>query len=246
MKTTKFSLIGMLTLAFLLSTTISNSQEQAKYGMVETVYIMPVKGKEKQFEKAVKLHNDTFHTKAPHEAGMNVIISGPETGWYVWFMGPTTFTDLDTRPSGEHDGDWNTNIDPLVKKYGKTEYWKFQDKLSHAPEGTNTKYANVWLIDLKRGSFKKSFKEIMGKVKAVYEKRTGETYGVYSTQFNGDDGRDVVILFNYNKWADLDKDSNFKKDFEAINGENSFDAFIKEWEEITPSIMSAMWLDVYK
>ncbi|MGB5361689.1 MAG: hypothetical protein WBN17_00110 [Aureibaculum sp.] len=246
MKKIKLLLVGMLLSAFLLSSTITLAQDTPKNVLVETIYLMPEKGKEKEFEKAVKLHNDTFHGKAPHQAGMNLVLTGPETGWYVWYMGPTTYTDLDTRPTGDHDGDWTAKIDPLVKKYGKTEYWKYEDAISYSPEGSlDTKYSNIWIVDLKRGSWE-TFKEVMTKVQAVYKKRTGDTFRIYSNQFNADDGRDVAMLFDFNKWAELDEDSNFKADYEAINGKDTFAAFLKEWESITPSIKSAVWLDVFK
>jgi hypothetical protein len=100
-------------------------------------------------------------------------------------------------------------------------------------------------VDLKRGSWEK-FTAMMNKVQAVYKKRTGDTFRIYSNQFNADDGRDVAMLFDFNKWAELDEDSNFKADYEAINGKDSFAAFLEEWESITPSIKSEVWLDVFK
>ena len=246
MKSIKFFLIAMCLSAFLLSSTIAYSQDNAKNVMVETVYIMPVKGKEKEFEKAVKLHNDTFHGKAPHQAGMNSIITGPDSGWYVWYMGPTTFTDLDSRPTGNHDGDWAAKIDPLVKKYGNTEYWKYEAKSSLVPDGvTDSKYSTMWVIDLEMDSMDK-IKGLLDKVIAVNSKKEGESMRVYSSRFNADDGRDLVMIFDFNKWAELDEENDFAKRFNAMNGADSFVAFLKEWRSIVKSNKEAVWLDVFK
>jgi len=246
MKTIKFSFVGMCLITFLLSSSIAYSQDNAKNEMVETIYIMPVKGKEKEFEKAVKLHNDTFHSTAPHQAGMNLILTGPETGWYVWYMGPTTFTDLDSRPVGEHDGDWAAKIDPLIKKYGSTEYWKYEAKSSLVSNGdVNSKYSTMWVIDVARGSMDK-MKGLLDKVNAVNIKKEGATLRVYSSRFNAGDGRDLVMIWDFNKWAELDEDNDFVKRYNAMNGENSFEAFLKEWRSVALSNKEAVWLDVFK
>ena len=246
MKRFKFLLMAMCLSAFLLSSAIVFSQENAKNVMVETIYIMPVKGKEKDFEKAVKLHNDTFHNTAPHQAGMNLILTGPETGWYVWYMGPTTFTDLDSRPAGAHDGDWTAKIDPLIKKYGKTEYWKYEAKSSLVPDGVvDSKYSTMWVIDVENDSMDK-MKGLLDKVNAVNAKKAGETMRVYSSRFNAGDGRDLVLIFDFNKWAELDEDNDFIKRFDAMNGADSFAAFLKEWRSVVQGNKEAVWLDVFK
>jgi hypothetical protein len=246
MKRIKFLLMAMCLSAFLLSSSIAYSQDNAKNVMVETIYIMPVKGKEKEFEAAVKLHNDTFHSTAPHQAGMNLILTGPETGWYVWYMGPTTFTDLDSRPTGAHDGDWAAKIDPLIKKYGSTEYWKYEAKSSLTPDGAvDSKYSTMWVIDVERGSWDK-MKGLIAKVNAVNAKKAGETMRVYSSGFNAGDGRDVVIIWDFNKWAELDEDNDFVERYNAMNGENSFEAFLKDWRSVVKGNKEAVWLDVYK
>jgi hypothetical protein len=246
MKRFKFLLIAMCLSAFLLSSSIAYSQETAKNVMVETIYIMPVKGKEKEFEKAVKLHNDTFHNKAPHQAGMNLILTGPETGWYVWYMGPTTFTDLDSRPTGAHDGDWASKIDPLIKKYGSTEYWKYEAESSLAPDGTDgAKYSTMWVIDVEQDSMDK-MKGLLAKVNAVNAKKAGETMRVYSSRFNAGDGRDLVMIFDFNKWAELDEDNDFVKRFNEMNGADSFIGFLKDWRSAVKGNKEAVWLDVFK
>ena len=232
--------------AFLLSSSFAYSQDNVKSAMVETIYIMPVKGKEKEFEKAVKLHNDTFHSTAPHEAGMNLVLTGPETGWYVWYMGPTTFTDLDLRPAGDQDGDWAAKIDPLIKKYGNTEYWAYEAKSSLVPDGVvDSKYSTVWVLELENDSMDK-IKGLLTKVNAVNAKKAGETMRVYSSRFNAGDGRDLVLIFDFNKWAELDEDNDFVKRYDEMNGADSFAAFLKEWRSVVLGNKQAVWQDVFK
>ncbi len=246
MKSIKFFLVAMCLSAFLLSSAIAYSQDNAKSSIVETVYMMPVKGKEKELEKAVKLHNDTFHNKAPHVAGMNLILTGPETGWYVWYMGPTTMTDLDSRPVGAHDGDWTAKIDPLVKKYGKTEYWTYEAKSSLAPEvAVDSKYSTMWVLDLNDDSMDK-VKGLLDKVNAVNSKKEGETMRAYSARFNANDGRDMVLVWDFNKWAELDEDNDFIARYNAMYGADSFTPFLKEWRSLVNSNEESVWQDVFK
>ena len=60
---TKKMFTGMLLLVFLLSFNYAIAQEKKeKYTMYTTIQIKVVKGKEKEFEKAVLSHNEKYHT----------------------------------------------------------------------------------------------------------------------------------------------------------------------------------------
>ena len=82
------------------------------------------RGMEDKFEVAVLAHNKKFHPDGPYVAALRKIDYGPKAGWYVWVMGPTAYSSLDSCPTKEsgHDQDWNTMIDPLVQEYGVQGY----------------------------------------------------------------------------------------------------------------------------
>ena len=217
------------------------------YTMVETVYLKPKAGSGEKFVKAVKAHNEKYHKKdTPYNAWLETIITGPYTGWHVWIMGPCTFTQLDGRPGKDegHDADWNKSVTPYVEKVKLGEYWKRWDDLSYRAEGDQGgKMSTMWFIDIKKGEWSR-FKNLMKQVKAVYEMRKDESYSLWGNQFNADDGRDVVIVWNFDKWAELDDDSNFKADFEEVHGEGTFDFFLDEWEASIESRKEEVWMTV--
>lgn len=243
MKTKKILLTSMLITALLLTSIgIAQEKDEKSYGMAEISFMLPKIGMEKAFVKAVTAHNNLYHKEGPYQAHLDYILTGKETGWYVWIMGPCTFTDLDGRPGkGAHADHWDQNVAPHVQKYGRNEYWKFNEKLSYKSEDTTPKYENLWVIDLKRGDYYR-FKALMTKIKAAYTKKGEGILRVYDNQFNAGDGREVTIVWEFNKWAELDDDDDgIKKEYEEINGEGSWDNAMDEWSEITVSIKSQVW-----
>ena len=99
MKTTT-SFIVMLVFTLMLTTAVVTAQEEKEtYGMAEITYMLPKIGMERAFVEAVKAHNEKFHKEGVFKASLDNILTGKETGWYVWIMGPCTFTDLDNRPN---------------------------------------------------------------------------------------------------------------------------------------------------
>ena len=245
MKTQNKFWVAALVCALLL-TSIGNAQEKKpSYKMVELTYIMPKIGMEQAFVKAITAHDNMYHKSGPSAAHLEYIVTGKEAGWYVWVMGPTTFTDLDNRPDkGAHADDWNKNVSPNVAKYGRVEYWKMNDKLSYVNTAntSRSKYETIWAVDVTRGQYYR-FKAFMTKIKEAYVKKGGtDDMFIYENQFTENNGRDVAIVWPFNSWADLDKDDGgIKKTFEDINGEGSWDNAMKDWAEFTQGMVSQVW-----
>lgn len=237
---TKSLFFAILFIAVILTTSVATAQEKESYGMAEITYMLPKVGMEKEFVDGVKAHNEKYHKEGPFKASLDYILTGREAGWYVWIMGPCTFTDLDSRPDDDvHAKDWDDKIAPSVAKYGRTEFWRFNSKLSHAGEGS-PKYETIWFVDIKRGEYYK-FKEFMTKVKKAHEKK-GDNLSIYDNQFNEDNGRDVAIVWPFDKWSEFDKDEDgIKKYYEEIYGEGSWENALDDWSEFTVSIKSQVW-----
>ncbi len=243
MRTSKNLLAAILIVALLLTTNgIAQEKEKETYGMAEITYMLPKIGKEKAFVKSVNAHNDKYHAEAPHASYLDNILTGKEAGWYVWIMGPCTFTDLDSRPEGgAHDDDWTNNVAPNVHKYGRTEYWRFNEKLSFIANDTPPKLETLWVLDIKRGDFYR-FKALMTKIQATHAKRGTDNIKVYSNQFYANDGREVVIVWDAQNWADFDSDDgSIKKDFEELHGEGTWQNILDEWNDIVVSLNSQVW-----
>jgi hypothetical protein len=243
MRTT--NLIAMLLFAILLTTFTVNAQEKNEsYAMVELTFMLPKIGMEKAFESAVKAHNEKYHKEGVFKASLDMIITGKEAGWYVWMMGPCTFTDLDARPNDDaHTNDWDKNISPTILEYGRNEFWRYNKNLSYYKEGSTnvTKLENIWVIGVKNGQQYK-FKEFMEKVKKAHEKRGDGNIQVYNNQFRESNGRDVAIVWTLNNWAEMDEDDGgIKKYYEEIYGEGSWANGLKDWENSVDSVSSQMW-----
>ncbi len=238
---TKSLFFAILLITVILTTSISIGQEKASYGMAEITYMLPKIGMEKVFEDAVKIHNEKYHKEGPFKASLDYILTGKEAGWYVWIMGPCTFSDLDNRPNNDaHRSHWDKTISPKVMKYGRTEYWKYNDKLSFSSDGDSPKYETIWFVDIKRGEYYK-FKEFITKVKKAHEKK-GEYYSIYNNEFNEDNGRDVAIVWPFNNWASFDvEDGGIKKYYEEIYGVGSWGNALKDWANFTVSMRSQVW-----
>jgi len=232
----------MLAVTLLFSFASFAQDEKESYGMAEIIYINAKVGMEKAFVNAIKEHNAMYHKEGPYAAGMDVILSGKEAGWYVWYMGPHTFTDLDNAPGkGAHADHWNSKVAPNIQEYGRTEYWRMNSKLSYMSSQDEMKYSTIWFIDIKRGDYYR-FKAILGKIHEAFEKRGDGSMRVFNNQFGGTDGRDVAIAWDIKNFAEMDNDDeSIKKEYEEINGEGSWQNMLDEWEDITESLDSQLW-----
>jgi hypothetical protein len=202
---------------------------QSDYTMFETMYVRVKNDKVKEFEKGVSAHNKKYHNEAPYEAQLHYIAIGQHAGNYSWVMGPCTFTDLDTRPSGAHDEDWAMNVTPYVNRSYGFENWIMDDKLSYSPENEEAAkklFVRHW--DVKDGMEKK-FKHILGGILAVFnEKKSDHSFRVYSSAFNTGNDRDMIGVMGFGNWAFFDEDNNFQKDYEALHGDGSWAFFESE------------------
>jgi len=226
-----------LTLAFIaifLSCAVWAQEEEKKPTAVsETIYILPKAGMASKFEAAVKAHNDKFHPEGAHLAGLRRVDYGANAGWYVWVM-KGTYASLDSRPTDEgHEGDWNTNIEPMVEKYGNVGLWEYDEELSYGLDMFNkTEKYQVWAVDLKRGQ-NEAFKTLIGKVQKAYESMGNRAFLVFNNAVHTADGPDVAMVWSFNNFAELDSDWGTKDAYEKLNGEGSWAELLAGWLEIT-------------
>jgi hypothetical protein len=239
MKTSVRLFISILIVSLVLST---SSYAQEKYSMVELTFILPKIGMENAFEQAVKTHNKQFHSDGASKAHLDYIMTGKQAGWYVWLMGPCTFTDLDSRPDSDtHNKEWEQNVATKIAKYGSVEYWKHNPKWSFSSGSETAKLEEIWFFGVKSEDYYK-FNDLMVKVVEAFKKQGTTDIQVYQNQFREDNNRDVAIVWGMNSWADMDKDDDgIKKYYEEINGEDSWANFLDEWFEVTHSVVSQVW-----
>ncbi|MBK7912012.1 MAG: hypothetical protein IPJ80_00755 [Saprospiraceae bacterium] len=225
-----------LSFCFITDSVVAQSTTAAKpdYSMYNNMFIKPKRGHEKQFEQGVKAHNAAFHASGPSKASLSIVTEGSRSdGWYIWGMGPLTYTDMDHMPQGDakHDDDWDKNVDAHVEEYGESNFWKLKDDLSYTPAGYNPSHLDVWVVDIKPGK-RYLFAELMKKNKAVWEaKKYPFSSRVFYNDLWSNTGRDASIVYNFDHYADFDMDIKFKEDFESVHGVGSYDNFWKSWNE---------------
>ena len=185
-------------------------------------------------KKGMADHNKKFHSIAPYHAEVWNVFVGPHEGRWLWGMGPCTFTDLDNEPAGQeaHDKDWMANVESHCVKVSEEEYWKLNDKYSYTPEGYNLGKAVWTFFDIKPFEMYR-FHAILEKVAKVYrEKKYPNPFNVFENQFDSNNGRDIMLEWGFNSWSYFDKDNSFKKDYEELNGEGSWNQLLNELRDI--------------
>jgi hypothetical protein len=196
---------------------------QESYVMYETMYITPKASKIKEFKAALSAHNKEFHASGPSSVFIRWVSIGSRAGQYVWVMGPTTFTDLDSRPSDQgHEDDWG-EVMQYVDEISDIEYWKRNADLSYTPEGwENTSKIHVRTFDVKTGHMEE-FRGFLKQVMENYKKHEyKESFHVYFSQFNTGNGRDVAAVFGFDNWASFDEEGTWEKDFNELHGEGAW------------------------
>ena len=234
--------ITLTILAIMAMTIFTFAQEDESYTMFENTRLVVKTDKFKEFGKAMAHHNKTFHADGPYHANIWSVSVGEDAGNIIWSMGPCTYTEHDGRPSGkEHMEDWLYNVMPNVKSIEETNLWKLDDKHSYIPDGVVSSKLSIRTYDIEDWQGYR-FKEILDKVKKVYvEKKYEWSFGVYWSQFDVHADEDVSIVWGFDKWAWFDDDRKFKKDFEEVHGEGSWQKFLEELRGIVKGSKDEVW-----
>ena len=242
------SLLMMVVIAFGAMTTL-HAQQASSYVMWENIMITPDNTKLKVLGENMRKHNQKYHKDGPNTATVYNISTGPNVGKILWQMGPLTYTHLDARPSkGGHDQDWRDNVMPYVKKMNTAEYWKQGMEISNTAmlDGDNTKYPLLYIrvFEVHKGQgqyVERYFKQVSETVKAM----EGENpWGIYYNEFQQgyDIGRHIATVGFLKNWAQLDDESyDFKKTFLKVHGENSWEAFQRDYEETFSNSWDEIW-----
>lgn len=196
-----------------------------------------------QFEMAVAAHNKKFHPKGPREARVYEILTGPNTGKYVW-SSATTWKAMDTRvEEAGHMTDWTTNVstNSMAEAYGN--YWELNAELSFFPNDFVLSKLLVWQVDVERNQSSK-LEGLMKKVRAVHAaKLPNDYYGVYNNAFSrSSDGNDLAIVWFFDKYSWVGTDNQFNKLFEEVHGAGTWQPFLDEWISATKGVDRELWM----
>jgi hypothetical protein len=206
------------------------------YVMFETQYIKVQPGRWQEFSDKMAAHNKQFHSEGPFTARVWRVSTGAHSGQVSWVMGPCTFTDLDNRPSGDpHNTDWLNNVMANAVEGIHNEYWRGISDLSYVPNQDQDPLLRIRFVDVAAGEAYR-FRQMMSNIKEVLAKKNyPNPRTVYENQFSTTSGREWAIVTSFDKWADLDRDNDFPKDYEEVHGDGSWALFMEEVEEVVDS-----------
>ena len=202
---------------------------QTDYMQFEVIYIKPKEGQSEMVKKGLADHNKKFHAKDPYRVSVGSIITGPNSGDFVWVMGPTTWTQLDNAPGeGDHSADWNKNISPYCESEGETMYWRSVKDVSYQAPGSDSFKKTRMRVEYVYPDQMDRFTGQMKKVAEVFEQKKYEASFSMATRVGLTQGPNAVTFVDFAKYAFWDSDSKFSKDYEDVFGQGSFARFLAE------------------
>lgn len=237
----------MILLALIMPILLMAQDDKEGYAMWQTIYLTPNTANLKALGLAMANHNKTYHKEGPHRASVYNVSTGPNTGKMVWIMGPLTFADLDTRPGeGGHDEDWRDKVMPNVTKVEQGEYWRADNKLSNFKEDSApSKLIYVRYHEINDGEGHR-LKDHMAKISETIKSMPdgGPEWGLFYNEFwqGNKIGRHIATCMYHDAWADLDKDMDFKKAYEAKHGEDSWTSFLDDARAIFSNQWDEIWV----
>ncbi len=245
-KTSLCTLLAVLCLGAFV--TVSAQEGMMADPIWESIMLTPDNTKLKVLGENMRKHNQKYHKEGPYSVTVYTIASGPNSGKMVWMMGPLKFADLDSRPAaGGHDDDWQDNVMPYVKKTESGEYWQQDDAVSNTgmltPNASDYPllFIRYWEINSEHGhGLDRVLKQISDAVKAL---EGDNPWGVYENLFRqGKMGRHYATVSFSKKWAEYDEDPKFKMAYEKIHGADSWDAFIRDTDQIFDDSWDEVWV----
>ena len=221
------------------------SQNSTEYGVFENAILTPNPAQITQFEAGLAAHNKKYHGEGAYAAQVYWISNGPDTGSYMWIMGPTTWSAMDNRPAQKdgHDADWNANVLKYIMPKRCQTYWKAIPEASRFANDFIIKNLVVDYYDVKRGKAKDAM-ALVEKIHKVYaEKLPEENYGIYTNEFSSTkEGRDLAVVSFYDKMGRISQDNGLDKKFDEVHGKGSWEQFLKDWHDVTEGGESELWI----
>lgn len=217
--------------------------QENEYLIFENNMITPAPGRVLQFEALVGAHNKKYHAEGAYQVRVYSIVTGKNSGKYIWSMGPTKWSALDMRPDDPtHNADWTGNVVPNLMAEQNTTYWRFQADKSRFPKDFNVKRLMIWEVNISEDGYDKVM-AIMDKVHKVYvDKFPMDSYGVYTNEVSStSDGNDMAIVWFFDKWSWMSEDSGFDKKYDEVHGAGSFAKMLAEWTAATEGIDREIW-----
>ncbi|MEI8059962.1 MAG: hypothetical protein WCG67_07380 [Ferruginibacter sp.] len=207
---------------------------------MNTNRVFPKVDKVLEFEKALAIHAQKYHT-GDSKWRVFDIQSGPDAGGYHITEGPASWDQIDGRGDlgSEHNMDWNKNVAIYLTDRGSSSYSVYQDTLSSVALTDYTKMINITHFYPKIGWGYK-MREVLVNFKKVWE-AGGEAVAVYMASSSGPAQYTVVTRY---KQGLKEREAGFRKPFkdryEALFGADSFEKVDELYKQYIENIWSEL------
>lgn len=238
-----FSLI--LLVPFLAISQVDDEAPETSYLLHENELLSPSPTQLAKFKEGLKEHNREFHSEEPYGARVYYISSGPNTGKYMWVMGPFPWEALDEQQKEreDHDADWNKNVQPYLLPASHTSYWRFHPDMSSFTEDFELDKLLVRYYDIKPFQQDRMVKLIDMVGMIMKEKFPEIQYTTYTNLFPSEkEGRDLALVFFFEQYSWLGQDPDFRRAFEESYGSEELQEFLREWQEVNQGEESEIWI----
>jgi hypothetical protein len=212
----------------------SLSGQTGDYVMFESRNLDPLPGQYTELREAVISHDNLFHQDGNRKAYLFEILTGPRSGGFFWEMGPLTYTDLDETRAPEDHVHWDVEVARLAAKVHRHQLWMRDEQAGYNPAGQVT--ANQLILRTTRLKPHGSLREVLD----VFEKislsmqEMGSTQArrVYVAEFRTLHGEDIMEVFPFTSWTDLEDAKGLPKgweeSFEKLYGEGSVEEMVHQ------------------
>ena len=220
---------NLISTCCLLILLVMTGWAQTGYVQFETSYMTPKPEYRDMVMKSVGAHAKKYHASDPYKMWAFEVVTGPHAGSFFVALGPSTFTQLDSRPSSpEHDADWTNNITKYLADEDDAAYWRLDTTMAYRAAGSeNFGKSRLRWWTIHPGEFDR-FKEQMEKVNAVYKAKNYKASWNFYSRYGASTGPHACTEINFDNWAYLDNQIDFEKAFEEVHGQGSFDRFLDE------------------
>ena len=208
--------------------------------LISTHRVFPKMDKVLEFEKALAEHAQKYHKGTAHWRVFG-IQSGPDMGGYHITEGPTSWETEDSRGDlgAEHNVDWHKKVAIYLTDRQSGGYSVYQDSLSSVALGDFSDKINITHVYPKTGHMD-NVENIIKKLRKTWI-ASGVSTAVYTSSSSGKSQYTIVTRY---KQGLKERAPGFRKPFveryEAVNGEDSFDQYIKDLAEYTEEAWSEL------
>ena len=232
----------LINVAMLLLVPILAFGQSPDYAMFENFYFTPKAGHADDLEQAMSAHNKKYHPRGDYSAQVYTVLNGPNAGNFMWSMGPTTWTKIETRPKEEgHDSDWDKNVSVHIDSYDATDFYKMDEELSHFSAPFDLNVLRVWMVDVGDGHGT-HFTRLLERIKEVNVASDSKLpFGVYRRQLSGSHGVDMALIWFVDSLEWFDEDGDFAQRYEEVHGEGSMNDLRDDWSAITDRVDVEIW-----